>query len=117
MRKRRFSVKICTQPSHVQDNNHVNNLNKTLYNVNSLDETLHKCSVCTQPSHVQDNNHVNNLNKTLYNVNSLDETLHNVNSLNETLLNESKLHHGLKCMYTNARSIMNKLISLESNVT
>ena len=71
-RERRFSVNICTQPSHVQDNNHVNNLNETLYNVNSLDEKL---------------------------------------------LNESKLHHGLKCMYTNARSIMNKLTSLESNVS
>ena len=53
-------------------------------------------NICTQPTNVQDNNHVNNLN--------------------ETLLNESKLHHGLKCMYTNARSIMNKLTSLESNV-
>ena len=73
-------------------------------------------NICTQPSHVQDNNHVNNLNETLYAVNSLDKTLHNVNSLNETLLNESKLHHGLKCMYTLARSIMNKLTSLESNV-
>ena len=28
-RERRFSVNICTQPSHVQDNNHVNNLNET----------------------------------------------------------------------------------------
>ena len=73
-------------------------------------------NICTRPSHVQDNNLVNNLNETLYNVNSLDEPLNNVNSLNETLLNESKLHHGLKCMYTNARSIMNKLTSLESNV-
>ena len=32
----RFSVNICTQPSHVQDSNHVNNLNETLYNVKSL---------------------------------------------------------------------------------
>ena len=63
-------------------------------------------NICTQSSHIQDNNHVN----------SLDETLHNVNSLNETSLNKSKLYHGLKCMYTNARSIMNKLTSLESNV-
>ena len=29
-KERRFSVNICTQP------NHVNNVNKTLYNVNSL---------------------------------------------------------------------------------
>ena len=64
-------------------------------------------NIYTQPSHVH-SHHVNNLNKPLYNVNSLDESLHNVNSLNETLLNESKLHHVLKCMYTNARSIMNK---------
>ena len=42
---RRFSVNICTQPSHI------NNLNETL-NVNSLDETLH---------------HVNSLNVTLLN--------------------------------------------------
>ena len=71
-------------------------------------------NICTQPSHVQDSYHVNNLNERLYNVNSLGESLHNVHSLNETLLNESKLQHGLKCMYTNARSIMNKLTSLES---
>ena len=73
-------------------------------------------NICTQPSHVQDNNHVNNLNEILHNVNSLDETLYNGNSLNERLLNESKLQHCLKCMYNNARSIMNKLTSLESNV-
>ena len=60
----------------------------------------------TQSSPVQHSNPVNNLN----------ETLHNVNSVNETILSESKLQHGLKCMYTNARSIMNKLISLESSV-
>ena len=51
-RERRFSINVCTQPSHVQDNNHVNNLNETLYNVNSLDETLHN---------------VNSLNETLLN--------------------------------------------------
>ena len=32
VKERRFSVNICTQPSHVQDNNHVNNLNETLHN-------------------------------------------------------------------------------------
>ena len=63
-------------------------------------------NICTQPNHVQDSNHVNNLNETLY----------KVNSLYETLQNESKLQHGLKCMYTNATSIMNKLTSLESNI-
>ena len=31
---------MCTQPSHVQDNNHVNSLDETLHNVNSLNETL-----------------------------------------------------------------------------
>ena len=31
-------------------------------------------------------------------------------------MNESTLQHGLKCMYTNARSILNKLISLKSSV-
>ena len=43
---RRFSVNICTQPSHI------NNFNETLLNVNSLDETLH---------------HINSLNVTLLN--------------------------------------------------
>ena len=47
-RERRFSVNICTQPSHVQDNNHVNNLNETLYNVNSLDETVHNINSWSQ---------------------------------------------------------------------
>ena len=34
-KERWFSVNIGTQPSHVQDSNHVNNLNETLYNVNN----------------------------------------------------------------------------------
>ena len=80
------------------------------------DERRFSVNICTQPGHVQDNNLVNNLNETVYNVNSLDKPLHNVNSLDEPLLNESKLQHGLKYMYTNARNIMNKLTSLESNV-
>ena len=57
-----FSVNICTHPSHVQDSNHVNNLNETLYNENSLDESLH-------------------------NVNSLNETL-----LNESVTAWSQIH-------------------------
>ena len=78
----RFGVNIYTQSSPVQHSNPVNNLNEKLYNVNSLNETLH-------------------------NKNSLkSETSHNVNSVNETILSESKLQHGHKCMYTNARSIM-----------
>ena len=39
-KERRFSVNICAQPSHVQDSNHVNNFNETLYNANYLKETL-----------------------------------------------------------------------------
>ena len=39
-KERWFSVNICTQPSHVQDSNHVNNLNKTLQSVNNLNKTL-----------------------------------------------------------------------------
>ena len=85
--ERRFGVNIYTPPSPVQYSNLVNNLNEKLYSVNSLNESLHN-----------------------------GETSHNVNSVNETILSESKLQHGLKCMYTNARSIMNKLISLESSV-
>ena len=50
-KERRFSVNLCTLPSHKQDSNYVNNLNETLYNVN-LDETLHN---------------VNSLNETLLN--------------------------------------------------
>ena len=74
-----------------------------------VDETERRFSVyiCTQPSHVQDNNHVNNLKEKLYNVNSLDETL----------LNESMLQNCLKCLYINARSIINNLTSLKSNIT
>ena len=83
-KERRFGVNIYTQSSPVQHSNPVNNLNEKLYNVNSLNVTLH-------------------------NENSLSETSHNVNSVNETILSESKLQHDLKCMYTHARSIMNKL--------
>ena len=90
-KERRFGVNIYTQLSPVHHSNPVNNLNKTLYNVNSLNETLH-------------------------NENGLSGTSHNVNSVNETILSESTLQHGVKCMYTNARSIINKLISLESGV-
>ena len=39
-KERRFSVNIYTQPSHVQDSNHVNKSNETLYNVHNSDETL-----------------------------------------------------------------------------
>ena len=76
-------------------------------------ERMFSVNIYRQSSLVLDSNHVNNLNETLCNENSFNETLHNVNSLNETLLNESKIQHGLKCIYTNARSIMNRLISLE----
>ena len=86
-KERRFGVNIYTHPSPVQHSNPVNNLNEQLYSVNSLNELLHN-----------------------------GEISHNVNSVNEMILSESKLQHGLKCMYTNARSIMNKLISLESSV-
>ena len=85
--ERRFGENIYTQPSPVQHSNPVNNLKEKLYSVNNLNESLHN-----------------------------GETSHNVNSVNETILSESKLQHGLKCMYTNARSIMNMLISLESSV-
>ena len=45
---RRFSVNICTHPSHVQDSNHVNNVKETLSHVNSLDETLlNESNACT----------------------------------------------------------------------
>ena len=54
-KERRLSVNISTQPSHVQDSHHVNNLNET-YNVNSLVETLHS---------------VNSLNETLLNESKL----------------------------------------------
>ena len=72
-KERRFGVNIYTQPSPVQHSNPVNNLNEKLHSVNSLNEPLHN-----------------------------GETSHNVNSVNETILSESKLQHGLKCMYTNA---------------
>ena len=87
-KERRFGVNIYTQSSPVQHSNPVNNLNEKLYNVNSLTETLH-------------------------NENSLGVTSHDVNSVNETILSESKLQHGLKCMYTNARSTMNKIIIIQ----
>ena len=57
-KERRFSINICTQPSHVQDSNHVNNLNETLYNIDSLDETIHN---------------VNSFNETLLNESKLQK--------------------------------------------
>ena len=35
-KERMFSVNICTQPCHVQDSNHVNNLNEPLLLYNHM---------------------------------------------------------------------------------
>ena len=59
-KERRFSVNICTQPSHVHDSNHVNNFNETLYIVNGFDEPLHN---------------INSLNETLLNESKLQHGL------------------------------------------
>ena len=105
-----LSNMMDTLNSYIKKESGNNNMNKS-FRKQTFWTSNSSVNIYTQPRHIQDSNHVNNLNKTLYTVNSLDETLHNPNSLNETLQNESKLQHGIKCMYTNARSIMNNLTS------